>query len=171
MDLLERCKRDFAREYGKAPGQWCARRPVNLIGEHTDYHEGFVLPVAIRPAITLAGRRRSDRLLRVYSRTLGASFACLSDDVARPPDGGHTTSRASFGSLPAAYPMPGGADVLVEADLSYGGGLSPPRRLSSASARCWRDSTDSRSTRGRWRSLAATPSTGTARPAGSWTTS
>src|SRR5687768_5940198 len=46
-DLADR-RRDFAREYGGDP-EAIVRAPgrVNLIGEHTDYHEGFVLPAAI----------------------------------------------------------------------------------------------------------------------------
>jgi galactokinase len=130
LDRAEQCKRDFAEEYGTDP-EAIVRAPgrVNLIGEHTDYHEGFVLPAAIQPAITLAGRRRDDRLLRVHSRTLGASFALPLDAEARPPERWAHYFQGVLRVLPVEYPLPGGADVLVEADLSYGGGLASSSAL------------------------------------------
>ena len=58
----------FAKIYGAAPDA-VVRAPgrVNLIGEHTDYNDGFVLPAAIDRAIEFAARRREDRLVRVHS--------------------------------------------------------------------------------------------------------
>jgi galactokinase len=130
VDLVEQCKRDFAQEYGAAP-EAIVRAPgrVNLIGEHTDYHEGFVLPAAIQPAITLPGRRRDDRLQRVYSRTLGARFVLPLDAEALPPERWAHYFQGVLRVLPVENPPPGGADVLVEADLSYGGGLASSSAL------------------------------------------
>src|SRR3970040_1285294 len=58
----------FHRIFGSPP-EVTARAPgrVNLIGEHTDYNEGFVLPVAIDRYIQFAGRRRSDRTVRAHA--------------------------------------------------------------------------------------------------------
>ena len=55
-------ERDFYTIYG-APPQVVVRAPgrVNLIGEHTDYNDGFVLPAAIDRSIGFAGRKRADR--------------------------------------------------------------------------------------------------------------
>jgi galactokinase len=47
---------------------------VNLIGEHTDYNDGFVLPVALKRDVRLAFRRRDDQQVRLYSLEYGESF-------------------------------------------------------------------------------------------------
>ncbi|MCS7304508.1 MAG: galactokinase [Thermoguttaceae bacterium] len=58
----------FQKYFGQPPA-WIVRAPgrVNLIGEHTDYNEGFVLPLAIDRAIWIALRPRQDRTVAVYS--------------------------------------------------------------------------------------------------------
>jgi len=61
-------ERDFYTIYGTTP-EVMVRAPgrVNLIGEHTDYNDGFVLPAAIDRSIDFAGRKRADRVVRVHS--------------------------------------------------------------------------------------------------------
>ncbi len=58
----------FKDVYGQPPA-FVARAPgrVNLIGEHTDYNDGFVLPVAIDRDVTIVGRPRDDRTVRLHS--------------------------------------------------------------------------------------------------------
>ncbi|NMC21711.1 MAG: galactokinase [Thermogutta sp.] len=60
-------KRLFSEQLGGGP-DWVVRAPgrVNLIGEHTDYNEGFVLPMAVERAVWIGLRRRADRWVRVY---------------------------------------------------------------------------------------------------------
>ncbi|KJY28500.1 galactokinase family protein, partial [Streptomyces katrae] len=59
---------DFERVHGHAPeGLWAAPGRVNLIGEHTDYSDGFALPMALPQTAVLAARRRTDGLLRLHS--------------------------------------------------------------------------------------------------------
>jgi galactokinase len=59
---------EFARQFGGQPA-WIAIGPgrVNLIGEHTDYNDGFVMPVALQRDVRVAVRARQDRLVRIYS--------------------------------------------------------------------------------------------------------
>lgn len=70
--LMDELMDEFRRRFGRSP-EAAARAPgrVNLIGEHTDYNDGLVLPLAIdRDTVSLAARR-SDRQFRVYSRQRG----------------------------------------------------------------------------------------------------
>jgi len=66
-------KSSFRENFGSDP-ESVVRAPgrVNLIGEHTDYNDGFVFPVAIDRDIMVAGRPRDDKLVRVYSLDFGA---------------------------------------------------------------------------------------------------
>ncbi len=59
---------EFAKQYGEQP-VWIAIGPgrVNLIGEHTDYNDGFVMPVALQRDVRMAVRTRQDRRVRIYS--------------------------------------------------------------------------------------------------------
>ena len=68
----------FAIEVVRAPGR------VNLIGDHTDYNDGFVMPVAIHLDCWLAFRRRADGLVRIVSDQLAGGGVFRIDDVAPP---------------------------------------------------------------------------------------
>ncbi|MCJ7724104.1 MAG: hypothetical protein MUP03_08225, partial [Anaerolineales bacterium] len=59
----------------RAPGR------INLIGEHTDYNDGFVLPLAIDRAVWLALRIRQDRMVVVYSLDFAEKVEFSLDDI------------------------------------------------------------------------------------------
>jgi galactokinase len=129
----------FAELFGREPdGLWSAPGRVNLIGEHTDYNEGFVLPLAINRRTVLALGIRDDRRIRV-----GSSFA---DELAEidlddlTPDSLHGWSAyplgvawalGQFGADLAAVP---GVDVYLESTVPVGAGLSSSAAIESAIA-------------------------------------
>lgn len=68
IDQTESIEESFRQIFGQSPDT-VVRAPgrVNLIGEHTDYNQGFVLPAAIDRYVWYVGRKRTDRTVRVYS--------------------------------------------------------------------------------------------------------
>jgi galactokinase len=77
----------FSRNFNGTP-ELIVRAPgrVNLIGEHTDYNDGFVLPMAIDYDIRVAARARPDRTVRLFSIDLGKHDTFSLDDVRRVGD-------------------------------------------------------------------------------------
>ncbi|MFD5086869.1 galactokinase [Kitasatospora sp. NPDC058406] len=132
----------FAELFGHAPdGAWAAPGRVNLIGEHTDYNDGFVLPIALPQAVRVQARRRPDTLLRLHSSRTPGEIVEL--DVAALEPGG----VAGWAAYPAAvvwtlreagHPV-GGADLLIDSDVPAGAGLSSSAALECAVALTYND--------------------------------
>ena len=59
----------FRKRFGTRPIIWRAPGRVNLIGEHTDYNGGLVLPIALPWETRVAGALREDGILRVFAET------------------------------------------------------------------------------------------------------
>jgi galactokinase len=120
----------FQRLYGSTP-EVVVRAPgrVNLIGEHTDYNDGFVLPAAIDRAITYAGRRRSDRRVRIHANDFNASVEFDLDDIHK--DGEHTWSNFFRG---ASKFLQADGHRLTGADIAFGGDVPREAGLSSSAA-------------------------------------
>lgn len=113
-----------------APGR------VNLIGEHTDYNGGFVLPFAIDLGIYVAARPRTDRLARVASPQLSGETAEF--DLSLPitkgePSWSNYVRGTVAGLLEKGLEVPG-FDAVIHASLPAGGGLSSSAALEAAFA-------------------------------------
>ena len=94
-DLLRRAVARFAERFpGEGPRVAVSPGRVNLIGEHTDYNDGFVLPMAIGRAAVVAFRPRADRVLRGHSVAYDETKE-LALDALRAPGG-----RGNVGSGP-----------------------------------------------------------------------
>ena len=128
----------LAAAFGPGPGTVTAVAPgrVNLIGEHTDYNDGFVLPMAIEATIELAARPRSDREVRVHAADLGETVSfSLAQPIRRDAD--HPWSDYVRGVLwalgRAGIALPG-MDVAFGGDLPQGAGLSSSAAIEVATA-------------------------------------
>ncbi len=126
----------FAARFG-APPQLVVRAPgrVNLIGEHTDYNEGFVLPIAIDRATFIAARARLDRTVRVYSVQFSADDAFSLDQIERNPHQpwSNYVRGVAKGILARDLPL-AGADLLIDSEVPPGAGLSSSAALEVAVA-------------------------------------
>ncbi|WP_329566984.1 galactokinase [Kitasatospora sp. NBC_01266] len=133
---------EFERIFGAAPsGVWAAPGRVNLIGEHTDYNEGFVLPIALPQAVRVAAAPRSDGRLRLYSAQGDDVVTDLLVDRLAP---GAVTSWAGYPAgvvwaLREAGHRIGGADLYFDSDVPTGAGLSSSAALECAVAVAFRD--------------------------------
>lgn len=115
----------FRQFFGKEPRLFRAPGRVNLIGEHTDYNDGFVLPAALDLAVFVAIAPRPDRRLRLRSLVMDETAEFDLDDSAPLPRGDWSDyARGVAVVLARAGHRLSGADLLIDADLPLGAGLS-----------------------------------------------
>ena len=81
MDLLTQLTALYQDAFHASPIHVCSPGRVNLIGEHTDYNEGFVLPAAIDKAIYLAVGPRSDKAIHLIAHDLQETHVGSLDDI------------------------------------------------------------------------------------------
>ena len=123
----------FKRLCGAEPHLFRAPGRVNLIGEHTDYNEGFVLPAALDLATFAAVARRPDRRLRVHSLVLSASAEFdLNDRLPVPRRDWSDYVRGVVIMLERAGHRLSGGDLIIGGDLPMGAGLSASAALEVA---------------------------------------
>ncbi len=135
-DLAERLRSESPDGRADPAGVWAAPGRVNLIGEHTDYNDGFVLPFAIpRQALAAVGRR-DDGVIRCWSRqdaeTVEVTLAGVSPD-SRPAGWAAYPVGVAWALREAGVEIPG-ADVLVDSDVPDGAGVSSSAALEGAVA-------------------------------------
>jgi galactokinase len=116
----------FEQRYGYRP-RLIVRAPgrVNLIGEHTDYNDGFVLPIAIDRAAYVAARARDDDLVQVHSVTFNQDDSFHLNQIeynTEKPWSNYV--RGVVKALLARIPEMHGANVIIDGDVPLGSGLS-----------------------------------------------
>ena len=123
----------FKNEFGYEPdGVWSAPGRVNLIGEHTDYNEGFVLPLAIDRRTYAAVGARSDQVARIASAFTGEVVEFEISQIQRDKVSGWSAYPLGVAwSLIQAGATPQGFDLYVDSNVPVGAGLS-----SSAAIEC-----------------------------------
>ena len=126
----------FLEKFGKRDGRIIVRSPgrVNLIGEHTDYNEGFVLPAAVDKAIIFAVSPRSDRRCRFYAADLDASFESGIDSIQKSSEGWPNYLLGVIEQLRKAGNEVGGCDLVFGGDIPIGAGMSSSAALEAGFA-------------------------------------
>ena len=137
----ERVAREFVARYGSTAAL-VARGPgrVNLIGDHTDYNDGFVLPLAIDRAVWIALRPRDDGHVSVHSLDFGETREFDSANESRDGDGWVEYIRGVAWALQASGRSVCGWDGVVMGDVPVGAGLSSSAALELAAARAFASS-------------------------------
>lgn len=132
---------DFAREMGGAP-DIVVRAPgrVNLIGDHTDYNDGFVLPMAIDRCVCVAARCRADRFVHLYSADFDEHDSFNLGETGKLDEIGRVEPGAWWGNyvrgVVAMLQREGytvnGLDAVITGDVPIGAGLSSSAALELA---------------------------------------
>ncbi|WP_327297157.1 MULTISPECIES: galactokinase [unclassified Streptomyces] len=127
----------FEELYGRAPeGTWAAPGRVNLIGEYTDFNDGFVMPLALPHTAVAQVSRRTDGVLRLYSADIEGGIVQLRTDELEP------LTNTSWAAYPAGvvwalreagHPVTG-ADIHLSSTVPTGAGLSSSAALEVVTA-------------------------------------
>ncbi|QOC93741.1 galactokinase [Micromonospora craniellae] len=133
--VAARADAGFRQVYAEPPtGRWAAPGRVNLIGEHTDYNDGFVLPFALPLRTVVAAAARPTDDWTVWSELTGETVRFGADEVTAP---GRVTGWAAYVAgvvwalREAGHPVPG-AWLAVASDVPLGAGLSSSAALEAA---------------------------------------
>ena len=122
--LVEAVRQSFEKKFQRKPLLLASPGRINLIGEHTDYNEGFVLPGATDRCLVFAVAARADRRCRFYSLDFDQDFATDLDHLHRSewrwPD---YLQGVLDQFLKAGYSI-GGLDIAFGGNVPIGGGMS-----------------------------------------------
>ncbi|MGA9159762.1 MAG: galactokinase [Actinomycetota bacterium] len=137
MDAGHRAARLFREQFGADPDA-LLRAParVNLIGEHTDYNDGFVLPAAIDRDLCVAIRPRPDPRVDVRSEGHGGAVVAL-ESFGRRSDGWGVYVQGVAWALTEAGHSLAGWDGAIASDIPIGAGLSSSAAIELATARAF----------------------------------
>lgn len=134
-DVAGQLRSVFHDRYGSDGPVTVARAPgrVNLIGDHTDYNDGFVLPMTLEQAVYVAIRKRSDAQVRLYSVQFDEEVTDRIDALPRSGSDWHHYVQGVATVLQERAVLPTGFDAVVHGAVPVGAGLSSSAALEVAS--------------------------------------
>ena len=137
QNLIDATKSAFTKQYGTAPA-WIVSAPgrVNLIGEHTDYNDGFVFPMAIERYTVIAAAPGEGSKSTVFSVNKSEAASILTDGSSQPPE---QVVWSSYVQGTVQYAFEAGFRArpfraVINSDVPLGGGLSSSASLEVAAA-------------------------------------
>ena len=138
MSTQEQAIDAFHQRFGQPPA-FVVRAPgrVNLIGEHTDYNDGFVLPMAIDRAVWIALRPRADGQVNVWSLDLDRSASFSLADLRYEDAGWAEYLKGVAWALQGAGYRLAGWDGVLAGDVPRGAGLSSSAAVELATVRAF----------------------------------
>src|SRR5690606_32305796 len=123
----------FTTQFGGAPdGVWAAPGRVNLIGEHTDYNDGYVMPFALAERTLVAARTRAEEVWTVHSLDLGETVTFGPADLVPPMSGWQAYVAGIVWALREAGQPVAGAELAISSTVPMGAGLSSSAALECA---------------------------------------
>ena len=128
--MIFHLNQQFIERYGKQPMFYSAPGRVNLIGEHTDYNEGFVLPGAVDKNIYMAIAKNDDRKLNVFANQFNEQKE-VSLDALKPVEGWFTYLAGMMFHLQKSGNSIGGVDVIIDGNVPVGAGMSSSAAICS----------------------------------------
>jgi len=142
-ELVQAVDSRFREKCGRPP-RWLVAAPgrVNLIGEHTDYNDGYVLPMAIERYVAIAadqpdgdGAGSDSGAARVFSTEVGEwSTISVEGPIAPGPRGWFSYVQGTVAGCLSAGLVPGGFEAVIHSNVPLGGGLSSSAALEVATA-------------------------------------
>lgn len=123
-------KQKFEQLFGAEPALYRAPGRVNIIGEHTDYNDGFVMPMNTAVFTYAAAKPRNDRTVRAHSVLFSETFEFSLDGIAAggAPAWAEYLKGVAFVLQDEGFDLCG-ADILIAGEIPLGGGLSSSASL------------------------------------------
>ena len=123
--MIDKAKAEFIKRFNAEPRIFRAPGRVNLIGEHTDYNDGFVMPFAIDRATIVAGTKRDDRRIEVVAFDMDESASIdLDAEPQKQRDNWTDYVEGMARSVEEKFGQIAGANLLIASDVPIGSGLS-----------------------------------------------
>jgi galactokinase len=123
-------RENFLEIYARKPRVFRAPGRVNLIGEHTDYNDGFVLPFAIDRETLVAGAARSDTRITAFALDINETFTFdLRDEAVKRRGNWQDYVEGTTRSLDKYFNLRRGADLVFSSTVPIGAGLSSSAAL------------------------------------------
>src|SRR5690606_22639345 len=132
--IIDNVKHRFLELYDTEPRIFTSPGRINLIGEHTDYNNGLVLPAAIDKAIVLAIAQREDQQINIFSESYQMRYTCTLQELVRTEMLWPDYILGVIVELQKKGCELKGVDIVFDGNIPLGAGLSSSAALECATA-------------------------------------